>query len=112
MLKLIGLIVVLVAFSVFTDILVVNDGYTGFLRLAARDNWGLQMLLDVSISIGLFTFWMIPDARRRGIMPWPYVVACIGLGSIGALAYLVHRQIRELRSGSASAVGALDARRV
>lgn len=101
MLKLIGLIIVLVAFSVFTDILVYKDGYTGFLILAARDNWGLQMLLDVSISIGLFTLWMIPDARRRGITPWPYLIACVGLGSIGALAYLVHRQVRELRAPQA-----------
>ena len=108
MLKLIALIVVLVAFSVFTDVLVINDGYTGFLRLAARDNWGLQMLLDVSISVGLFTLWMIPDARRRGIMPWPYVIACVALGSIGALAYLVHRQIRELRAGPTPRVAGRD----
>lgn len=113
MLKLIGLIVVLVAFGVFTDLLVYKDGYTGFLRLAARDDWGLQMLLDVSIAIGLFAFWMIPDARRRGITPWPYFVACIALGSIGALAYLVHRQVRELRAASTreTTLGALDARR-
>lgn len=98
MLKLIGLVVVFLAFSAFTDVLVFKDGYTGFLHVAAREPWALQMLLDVSIAIGLFTLWMIPDARRRGITPWPYVVACIALGSIGALAYLVHRTIRELRA--------------
>jgi hypothetical protein len=99
MLKLIGLVVVFLAFSVFTDWLVLKEGYTGFLRLSAREPWGLQMLLDVSIAIGLFLLWMVPDARRRGITAWPYVIVCVALGSIGALAYLVHRHVRELRAG-------------
>jgi hypothetical protein len=109
MLKLVGLVVLLLAFSVFTDVLVYKDGYTGFLHLAAREPWGLQMLLDVTIALGLFVSWMIPDARRRGIVAWPYVIACVALGSIGALAYLVHRQLRELR-GSAREDGGMIAR--
>jgi hypothetical protein len=84
-------LLVLLPFGLYTDCLVYTDGYTGFLTLAMHDKWALQMLLDVTISVGLFALWMLRDAKERGIPAWPYVIACVTLGSIGALAYLVHR---------------------
>src|SRR6185369_12099879 len=95
-------LVVLVAFGALTAVLVVDDGYFGFIRLAMRERWALQMLLDVTISVGLFVLWMVPDARARGISPWPYVAACVTLGSLGALAYLVHRGLKSPRAVAAA----------
>jgi hypothetical protein len=88
---------VLVPFAIFTDVLVLEHGYLGFLELAMREPWALQMLLDVGIALGIFAAFAIPDAKERGLPIWPYLVASVFLGSIGALAYLVHREIAALR---------------
>ena len=56
-----------------------------------------QMLLDLVIALVLFTFWMFPDARKNGIPAWPYFLLILTLGSIGALAYLTHRGLRQGR---------------
>ncbi len=92
-------LVLLVVFGTFSTWVAFTHGPLGFLTLAAREPWGLQILLDVTISVGLFTMWMVPDARRKGITAWPYLIACIALGSLGALAYLVHRGLRRPREG-------------
>jgi protein-S-isoprenylcysteine O-methyltransferase Ste14 len=91
--RLIALIALLLGFTAYSLMVVAGHGYTGFLELAAREPWGMQILLDLTIALGLFTFWLVPDAKARGIAPWPYVVGIVALGSIGALAYLVHREL-------------------
>jgi hypothetical protein len=87
-------LIVLVAFSVFSSWVVVTEGYFGFLRLARDEPWGLQVLLDVAIACALYSTWMVRDARERRLPIAPYLVAMLFLGSIGALAYLVHRGLR------------------
>jgi Na+/H+ antiporter NhaD/arsenite permease-like protein len=82
---------VLLPFFLFSAWLVADTGYLELFRVAARDRWALQMLLDVAIACLIFTTWMVPDAQRHGINPWPYVAITAFLGSIGGLAYLVHR---------------------
>ncbi len=84
----------LATFGGFSTYLVIREGYTGFLHLAARDPWGLQMLLDVTIASTVACLaWVVPDARARGIPAWPYLVTTVFLGSIGILAYAVHREV-------------------
>jgi hypothetical protein len=95
--RLLAALAVLVPFLVYTDVVALQHGYLGFLELALREPWGMQMLLDLSISLGLFATFAIPDARERGIHVWPYLVACVFLGSIGALGYLVHREVAAIR---------------
>jgi hypothetical protein len=87
-------LVVFVSFTAFSTWVAVEHGPLGFLTLAAEGGWGLQMLLDIGISLVVASFWIVPDARRHGINPWPYIAATVGLGSIAALAYLVHRELR------------------
>ena len=96
---------VLIPFAIFTDIVVLEHGYLGFLELAMREPWALQMLLDLSIAIGLFAVFAIPDARERRLPIWPYLIASVLLGSIGALGYVVHRELAAHRA-RARAVGA------
>ena len=91
--RLATLLVVLAAFGAYSVNVVANHGYFGFFAVAWREPWAMQMLLDLTIAVTLFTCWMIPDARRRGIAWWPYLAACVALGSIGALAYLVRRSL-------------------
>lgn len=87
---------VLVAFTAFSVLVIVEHGYLGFLTLSFREPWALQMLLDLSIALFLFGSWMRRDARNRGIPVTPYLLLLPFVGSIAALAYLVHRAIKNV----------------
>ncbi len=82
---------VLAAFTVFSLWVVDGHGYTGFLSLAGREPWALQMLLDLAIACSFALGWLRADARRRGLAWWPYFAVTLFLGSIGVLAYVVRR---------------------
>lgn len=84
-------LLVLVPFTVFSLEVTFHHGYFGFLTLAGREPWALQMLLDLVIAFFLIGTWIRKDAKERGIPSFPYLVAIFFLGSIGALAYFVHR---------------------
>lgn len=92
--KLLVALGVLVAFTVYSLVVVAGHGYTGFLALAWREPWAMQMLLDLVIACSFGLGWMLPDARKRGIAAWPFVAATVFLGSIGLLAYYVTREAR------------------
>jgi hypothetical protein len=83
----------LAVFGAFSMWVVVTHGYFGFVALAGRHWWALQMLLDLVIALSFAVGWMSGDARKRGIAVWPYVVATVALGSIGVLAYCVRRGV-------------------
>ena len=87
-------LIVLVAFTAFSLWVTATEGYLGFLILARDEPWGLQVLLDVAIACVLYSTWMVRDARTRDLPVKPYLAAMLFLGSIGALAYLVHRGLR------------------
>ena len=95
--------VVLLAFSAYTAVVVAGHGYTGFLMLAAHEPWGGQMFVDLVIALVLFASWMRADAEQQGLPFWPYFAAILFAGSIGALAYLVHRSASRVRAGGALA---------
>ena len=82
---------VLAVFGAFSIWVVATQGYFGFLEVAGRERWALQMLLDLVIALSFAIGWMRGDARKRGIAIWPFVVATVLLGSIGILAYCVRR---------------------
>jgi hypothetical protein len=88
----------LAVFSAYTAAVVVQHGYIGFLPLAWSEAWAGQMLVDLVIALVLFANWLVDDARERGIAAWPYLLLIATTGSIGALAYLTHRTLREARS--------------
>lgn len=82
---------VFVPFLLFSLWCGATHGPLGFLTLAGREPWGLQVLLDLAVSLCFVVAWMIADARRRGATVWPFVVATILLGSVGSLSYLLSR---------------------
>lgn len=101
-LRLFSVLAVFLAFTIYTSIVVLQHGYTGFIELALAGGWGAQMFIDLCIALLLFTIWMVPDARKRGIPFAPYVLAILTTGSVGALAYLVHRSFKEANAASPS----------
>jgi len=92
--KLLLALVVLAGFGAYSVWVVAGHGYTGFLALAVREPWAMQMLLDLVIACSFAIGWMVHDARKHGIATWPYVIMIVLLGSIGLLAYVVRRELR------------------
>lgn len=80
----------LLAFGTYSTFITVQHGYFGFLDLL-REPWGPQVLTDLGIACWIAMSYIVPEARKLGIPRWPYVLATVGLGSIGILAYLTHR---------------------
>jgi hypothetical protein len=80
-----------VTFAGFTVWPAWTEGYFGFLRVHMQGPWGYQVILDLLIALTLFLAWMIPDARRQRLPVWPFVLAVLATGSIGALAYVAVR---------------------
>jgi len=87
-------LVVLVAFTAFSVYPLWTEGYLAFLRILDVGPWGAQVLIDLVIACGLFTTWMVRDARERGLVAWPFVILVLTVGSIGALSYLVYRGLK------------------
>lgn len=56
------------------------------------------MFVDLVIALLLFATWMRDDAASEGLPFWPYFLVILLAGSIGALAYLVHRGAHRLRA--------------
>ena len=83
--------VLLLGFSALTAEVVIRDGYTGWLRIAAENTSAGLLLVDLSIALSLVLFWMIKDARERKATVWPFAILTVMLGSVGPLAYLALR---------------------
>ncbi len=88
----------LVGFSAQTGHALFNLGYVGFFEELLATLSGRQAVADIVISCSLILFWMIADARERGRAWLPYAALTLVLGSVGPLAYLVHRELAPGRS--------------
>jgi hypothetical protein len=90
---------ILVPFTIFSVEVILQHGYFGFVELARSNAWGMQLLLDLSISLFFIGSWIRRDAKSRGIVALPYLIALPLLGSIAALAYFVHRALKGAATG-------------
>lgn len=71
----------------------IEVGYIDIFTEANRSWAARQVFSDLSAALLLLSFLLVPDARRLGINPWPYVLAMVPLGSFAPLAYFIHREI-------------------
>jgi hypothetical protein len=83
---------VLVDFAALTTWSLWQVGYVGIWQAGLASPGALQVLADLGISVGLVCTWMIADARRRGVVAWPWVTATLLLGSLAPLLYLIRRE--------------------
>jgi hypothetical protein len=95
--RLLGLIVVIGVFGVLSALALLDVGYWGIFAPHFQSLGGGQVFADLVILAVLACMWMVPDARARGISPWPFVLATALAGSFGILFYLV---VCEVRSGA------------
>ncbi|MFZ1612720.1 MAG: hypothetical protein WAT51_01025 [Holophaga sp.] len=93
-LRLSALLLVLGLFGALTAVALLDVGYFGILKPHFQ-SWGAgQVLADLSILGVLACFWMIQDARERGLKAWPFVILTLVAGSFGPLCYLVLRCLK------------------
>jgi hypothetical protein len=90
----VALLLVFVAFVTYTAIVAVDHGLIGFLKAAVDNTAVVQVSLDLVISLAIALTFVAGDAQRRGLPFVPYMVATLSLGSIGLLAYMLHRTWR------------------
>lgn len=75
------------AFGAFTLQIVFAEGLFGFLGEKFQSGWGLQVLMDLFISLFIGLCLAVPYAKKLGIRPAFWVVLTATLGSVGFLAF-------------------------
>ncbi len=75
-------------YAIYADGLI--DGFIAQLR--SGNAWGLVLGVDLVIALSLIGGWLIRDAKREKVSPWPYVLMMPLAGSAGALLYLLRRR--------------------
>ncbi|MCE9573014.1 MAG: DUF2834 domain-containing protein [Deltaproteobacteria bacterium] len=78
----------------------VGTNYTGVFAVAGDRGWGTQIFIDLVIACSIGVGWMLRDAKARGIAAIPYVIATAAFGSMGLLAYLIHRGLAAPRTAA------------
>ena len=101
--RLIVLLFVIAAFGVLTALALLDVGYLGILEPHFLSWGGAQVFVDLVIIAVLACFWMIGDARERGMSAWPFVLITLVAGSFGPLLYLVVREVRATARRTAAA---------
>ena len=76
-------------FGALTVYAALEHGYVGVLEYQAATPAGWQVFVDLVIALAIILAWMVPEARRRGRNPWPYVAITLVAGSFGPLACLL-----------------------
>ena len=92
--RILALEAVALAFTALTIWGIAVHGYVGFFEALLSSAAGIVVLTDLVIALSLVLFWMWDDSRERALPFWPYALVTFGFGSLGALSYLVHREVR------------------
>lgn len=103
--RLIALDLVLTAFLAMTAYAVWTHGYVGFFEAMAANAATQLAMLDLAIVLGLFTLWQWRDAGERSLPFFPYAAITLLFGAAGPLAYLFHRELREVLAARAARAG-------
>jgi len=82
-------IALLVPFAVLTLYSVTQVGYLGIIDYHRHSPAGWQVFADLVIACLLVLMWLVPEAKKAGRNPWPWVVLTMLTGSIGPLLYLI-----------------------
>jgi len=82
-------IAILIPFSLLTVYAVIEVGYYGIFEYHLHSPAGWQVFTDLVIALVLVLLWLIPEAKKNGRSPWPWVALTLVSGSIGPLLYLI-----------------------
>jgi hypothetical protein len=76
------------AFAGWSLYAIVTGGPFGFWIEHTRNVWAVQIWFDLLLAAGCALVFMIPEARRLGMTPLPWVAFVLCSGAIGLLAML------------------------
>lgn len=82
-------LLILIPFTILSLYALYQVGYIGIFDYHRHSPAGWQVFSDLVIACVLLCVWMVPEARRRQINPWPFVLLTLFLGSFGPLLYLL-----------------------
>lgn len=85
-------ILILIPFTVLSAYALWDVGYIGIWDYQRHSSAGWQVIVDLIIAMVLILVWLVPDARKAGKNPWPWVVLTFVTGSFGPLLYLIFRK--------------------
>ena len=77
-----------VVFSAWTAFAFVNEGVIVVAQEISRSLWSNQIFIDLLLAGGIALAFVVPEARRLGMKPLPWVIATAATGCIGLLAML------------------------
>ena len=80
-------IVLLIPFLALTAYALWDVGFTGIFEYQLQSSAGWQVFVDLVIALILVLTWLVPQARRDGRNPWPWVVGTLFVGVISPLLY-------------------------
>ena len=80
---------------------IATEGPTGFWPEHTRHAWGNQIWFDLLLAASVALAFLVPQARKLGMRPLPWVILVIFTGSIGLLA--MTSRVMYLREGIADA---------
>lgn len=98
MTRIVLLVLVLAGFGAFTGYAIASYGYLGYFEALLSSLPGAHVGVDAVIALTLVFVWMSIDAKERGLPFWRYAAAGVLFGSVGPLAYLIHRELRASRA--------------
>jgi hypothetical protein len=82
---------------------VISEGLFGFWTEHTRNIWGVQIWFDLLLAISIALTFLIPEARRVGMRPLPWIILILCTGSIGILAMM--SRLLFLRDSEGSVAG-------
>ncbi len=85
---------VLTGFTALSIYAIEVHGYLGFFEALGSTTAGVVVFTDLVIALTLAMLWMRSDSSEHGLPFWPYTLLTLALGSVGPLAYLIHRELR------------------
>lgn len=65
--------------------------FLGIFAVAVAGPGEMQVFADLAVALSLLMPFLVADARRSGVNPWPWVLGTALLGSISPLAYFLWR---------------------
>jgi len=90
--RVIALTTALAAFGGYSLWLLFEVGYVAIWQAGIASTAAFQILADLIIACLIIGTWMITDARKRGVVVWPWIIGVFATGTIAILAYLLVRE--------------------
>ena len=95
--------IVLLPFTALSLFALWQVGYIGLFQFQLQSAAGWQVLADLVIALVMVLSWMVPELKKAGYSPVPWIGLTLILGSFGPLFYLAFFRNKVLQTSAARA---------